>query len=111
MEEKYKSPAKLTKEEKDKVVDWLKGRREGPMSIICSVCGQQNWNIGAHLVAPVIFRQGGFVFGGSAYPTVMLYCDHCGNTLYLNAVKIGLAPQKKIIDAGKEPSVEGGSNA
>lgn len=80
---------KLTKQEKQKAIDWIK-ERGGNRAITCSVCYATSWMVGDNLVAPVIFRTG-YVLGGPAYPQVMLICKNCGHTMLLNAVMMGLA--------------------
>ena len=93
----------LDKDQKKKVIDWIQERRTkafGP--IICAVCGHTQWTLGDHLITPSLYQGGGLVLGGSSYPAVMLICNNCGNTLYLNAVMIGLLSGEKEGDSEKE---------
>jgi len=100
----------LSQEEKDKALAWIK-ERSGDKSLICTVCGQTKWIMGDHLIAPMIYRQGGFVLGGPAYPSVMLVCNNCGHTLLLNATMMGLVPPLKDAQEGKaEVKGKEGSN-
>ena len=80
---------KLTKEEKQKTIDWIEERKlgEGPH---CPVCGTNHWQIADHLVAPSIHTGEGLLLGGPAYPHVMVICRKCSNTLFLNAVMMGI---------------------
>jgi len=108
MEEKKESFGALTQEEKDKVVAWLTKRRPkeaGP--IVCAVCGQGRWGVGDHLVAPVIYRKRGLLLGGAAYPLVMLLCENCGHTIFLNGVRMGLVPPKEVTGAVKKEGPNG----
>jgi len=111
MEEKDKARGILTQEEKDNALARLK-ERGGDKSIVCTVCRQTKWIMGDHLVTPIIFRQGGFFMGGgAAYPVIMLVCNHCGHTLYINAVMMGLVPPLKDAQEGKaEVKEEEGPN-
>ena len=101
----------LTQEEKGRVVAWLKERRKQGHEIICSVCGDRNWTLAEHVVAPTTYLGGKISLGGgSTYPMVMLWCNNCGHTLFLNAVIIGLFVPEKKPDTEKEPSVKEEAN-
>lgn len=86
-------PKVLTEEQKEKVVAWI--RKHGQANITCVICGHRNWAVGDHIVAPAIYSEGGIVLGGTAYPTVMLICNHCAHTIYINAVLMGLLPSTR----------------
>ena len=94
----------LTQEDKDKVVDWLKDRGREPIE--CAVCGHQKWTVGDHLVAPAVFSEGNIFLGGASYPVVMLICNTCGHTLYLNAVMMKLLPSIKELEERKKIAEE-----
>ena len=83
--------ARLTDEEKKQVVRWLQSRAAGPRE--CAVCLQRNnWVIADDLVSPSPYHRGSEVdIGRTSYPQAMLVCENCGNTVYLNAVMMGIA--------------------
>ncbi len=82
---------RLTDEEKKQVVRWLQGRAAGPRE--CAVCMQRNnWVIADDLVSPSPYqRDSEAVVGRASYPQVMMVCENCSNTIYLNAVMMGIA--------------------
>ena len=84
------SGGKLSKDDKKALEEWLKLRWKRDSQ--CFVCNENHWLISEHMVAPVSSgHQGGFSIGGPQYPQVMLICNNCGNSLYFNAVLIGVA--------------------
>lgn len=82
---------KLSQGEKQRIADWL--NRKGVRN--CSVCSANQWTIADHLVAPNTFHGGGLVLGGASYPQAMLICGNCSNTLYFNAVMMGILPREE----------------
>ena len=93
------SQGRLSKEEKQKVVDWLeKFQAKRGRNLICPICGEPNWQIGDHLVAPSLLNaSGGLLIGGVSYPHVLLISTPCGYTIFLNAVVVG------IVNPGEKP--------
>lgn len=85
----------LSKEEKDRAIDWLQ-EKGAEHQATCSICGNGNWMIGDHVVSAPRFSKGLFV-GGIQYPLIMLICTTCGNTQFLNAVLM------KALDKDQEP--------
>lgn len=81
------SEGKLSEEEKQKVVNWLK--EKAPILGMCSLCKKGEWLLSDHTVVPMLFGQGA-VTGGTAYPQVMLICKNCAHTQFLNTVVIGI---------------------
>ncbi len=79
---------KLTEEEKQKILAWLESHEKQPR--VCQLCGSTNWLLAEHVVQPL--RYGPQIYGGVAYPQIMLISQPCGHTLYVNAVMIGLYP-------------------
>jgi hypothetical protein len=81
---------RLTEEEKKAVVRWLQTRAAGPRE--CAVCLQRNnWVVADDLVTSSSYQRGDEVGADrGSYPQAMLVCENCGNTVYLNAVMIGI---------------------
>ena len=81
---------RLTDEEKAQVVRWLQARGAGPRE--CTVCLQRNnWVVADDLVTPLPYQRADEVAAASgSYPQAMVVSENCGNTIYLNAVMIGV---------------------
>ena len=94
-------PAKLTKEQSEAALAWIKRHFATPRN--CPVCRNTNWTLGDRLVAPTPFQaDGGWIMGGTAMPMLALICTTCGYTRFFNAVLAGLVK--------KSPPTGGGPN-
>lgn len=82
---------KLSAEEIQKIMAWL-AQYPKAANAICPMCDSQDWIIGDHLVQPVTQGRQGTIFGGVAYPQVMLISNPCGFTRLVNAVVMGVVP-------------------
>jgi|SRR5579872_2992465 len=59
----------------------------------CAVCNDKAWTIGAHIVEiEVRFLFKSRKLGGASYPGVLLICQTCGNTQFLNALILEVVP-------------------
>ncbi len=60
--------------------------------ITCPVCGQKHWSINDVVIENREFQKGNLVIGGQSaiVPFVTLTCANCGNTIFLNALKLGV---------------------
>lgn len=87
--------AKVTLEQRTQLQNWLNSKT--PLIGKCPICGSRKWGILDHFVhAPLFYPDGSFIIGGGpAYPFVGLFCDECGNTQFINAVKSGLVGNGK----------------
>lgn len=58
----------------------------------CPLCNARAWNVPDVLYELREYNSGGLVVGGDMgiMPVVPLVCNNCGNTVLINAVKIGL---------------------
>ncbi len=102
---------RLSKENKQKIVDWV-AQKAAKRPLICSVCHTQSWQLGEHLVAPTLYKHGGgLVVGGVNYPQALLICKNCGHTIYLNAVIIGVASDEKEVSEKEKGLLEKGEPA
>ena len=90
---------RLSDQDKQKIADWLDEKWTQPSK--CSVCGHSDWTLGEHLVNLQIYYGGGLRIGGPTYPYVMVICKNCAQTLFFNAVMLGLIPSGKEKDGGK----------
>lgn len=75
---------------------------------ICDVCSEKSWNINDTIFELREFQGGGMVIGGnsSIQPLISMTCNNCGNTKFLNAIKLGITnpqePQKEVKEGGKK---------
>jgi len=76
----------LTNEDRQKIDVWLKDNWHAGK---CPVCNQQNWVLADHVITPMLYTGVG-ITQGAGYPQIMVICQHCGYTLYFNAVIVGV---------------------
>ena len=76
----------LTLEERQKIDEWIKVNWHMGN---CHICKKQKWALADHVVTPILFTGVGFT-QGAGYPQMMMICQVCGNTLYINAVNVGI---------------------
>lgn len=62
----------------------------------CPICDKEDWTIPPRLYECREFLGGSInIGGGSIVPLVLMRCDHCGHTLFFNAISAGIIePQK-----------------
>jgi hypothetical protein len=56
----------------------------------CPMCDHSQWGVNDAVFEMREFFQGNMVIGGKIIPVVPISCSHCGNTIFLNALQIGL---------------------
>ena len=95
MADKSDTLPSLSKEQKQKVIQWLSEKVDPETGLVCSICNTREWTVADDLVIPPVYRGGGFVIGGVGYPQAMLICKNCAHTIYVNAVRIGLWEDEK----------------
>ena|ERR1700683_474599 len=69
---------------------WLLAHWPAPRS--CPVCGVEKWGFAPSFLQ-IPTADLGFDAPPRPYPAVALVCGNCGNTLFFNAVMMGLLPQ------------------
>lgn len=82
---------KLSPQQSKELIDSLNVRiRNGQLK--CPLCGQSQWNLNDVLIESREFQQGNLIIGGnsSVMPFITLTCRNCANTLFLNAIQLGL---------------------
>jgi hypothetical protein len=87
---------KLTKEQQQKLIEKLNELWKNQK--VCSICQGQNWNVSDTVFELREFHGGNMVIGGSAIiPVLTLTCTKCGQTIFLNAMSLGIVelPQHK----------------
>jgi hypothetical protein len=56
----------------------------------CPISDGRNWSVAEHIVEFRQYHGGHFPTTGSVYPAVMMICQDCGYTIFINAVIAGL---------------------
>ena len=85
---------KLNQEQKEKLITKLEQPGWGNA---CAVCKQSHWNISDTIFELREFQSGNLVIGSQSiiYPVIAMTCANCGNTVFLNAIIMGvLEPQE-----------------
>lgn len=76
---------KLTPEEQAKARSWIESHLSG--SMVCPLCKHVAWTVSEHLANIQIMVPGAsLVVGSPTYPNLMLFCNNCGYTTFVNAV-------------------------
>ena len=86
---------KLNEEQRSKLVEKLNSMGS---PTICPLCNSGEWNVSDTIFELREFQGGSLVVGGdhSIYPVIPLTCNECGNTYFLNPLKLGiLDPQNR----------------
>ena len=72
----------------NKLNDWL--RENGWALPKCPISGKGNWGISEDIVEFRPFARGALVADASVYPAVMIICEECGYTMFVNAAMTGV---------------------
>lgn len=92
---------KLTDEQLQKALQTIKGYI--PNGLTCPVCGQTHWGL-SDLVVEVKEYQKEENLIGNKYvtPLISLTCNNCSNTLFFNAIKLGIIEKEQKKSDNKE---------
>ncbi len=71
----------------DKLIAFLREKWGGTP---CPMCHASNWNVNNVTFQLLDFNPTGLVIGGPVFPVVPVVCNNCGNTIFLNAIKVGV---------------------
>ena len=85
---------KLTQEQANQIIQQLNNDRDKRLP--CGICGNNDWIINDTIWEIREFNGGDFILGGnsSIMPMISISCSKCGNTHFLNAIKLGvISPQ------------------
>lgn len=82
---------KLTKEQSEKLIQNLNNLMQNN-HLHCSVCGERQWNMNDIIIESREFQNGDLVLGkgSSVMPFITLTCANCANTIFFNAIQLGL---------------------
>lgn len=78
----------LNSEQKDKLFTWI--NTHWGYSAACPMCRHSQWGVSDSIFEFREFFQGNMVVGGRITPVVPVTCAHCGNTIFLNAIQLGI---------------------
>jgi hypothetical protein len=84
---------KLTEEQKQFLNEKLNSLGIPPK---CNICSSDEWSASDTIFEVREFQGGSLIIGGnqSIYPVIPISCNKCGNTVFINALRIGvLSPQ------------------
>jgi len=87
---------KLDKQQREEVLRYLGEKWKKPSQ--CPVCQHTDWGITETTFEIREFLGGSIsVGGGSITPIIVVTCDNCGNTLFFNAISLGIVkrPEKE----------------
>ncbi len=100
---------KLTEEEKQTIIAWLNQRGKNHA---CSVCQENSWTVGDHLLFGMVDRRGAASLGGAYYPQFFLSCNNCYYTRHFMAAQVlGLKKTEPKEKAEKEPKKASGGGS
>ena len=86
----------LSEEHKKRVKEHIS--KETPGRLLCSVCSGQEWVLSDRVFELPEFQARGLIIGGPRIPVVVVTCKKCGNTLFFNAIHVGVVePIKKEV--------------
>jgi len=78
---------KLNKKQEDKIIQSLTAIRN---QLTCPICHLQKWVISDTVYELREFAGGKWLTGASVVPVVIATCTNCGNTLFFNAIHLGI---------------------
>lgn len=70
----------------------------------CSVCGEMKWSMSDNIFSLPQFGPGGQA-GKKVYPAVVLTCGECGNSLFFNAMSLGISFKTTQAEDGNDKTV------
>lgn len=63
----------------------------------CQICGKKEWIASANIFELREFQGGNLKIGGKSaiLPLIPVTCKHCGQTIFFNAISLGIINQQK----------------
>lgn len=88
----------LTTDQKNNLVENLRNYR--PDGITCVLCNNQSWEISDKIFELREFQGGDFAIGkgSTILPVIPMNCSRCGNTMFINALRVGVLTQPNTVD-------------
>ena len=86
---------KLSKEQRDKLIEFLNTKRITPN---CPLCNSITWGVSDTIFEMREFQGGNLNLGGNQniFPVIPINCTECGNTIFLNAMQVGVLDPQNI---------------
>ncbi|AMV12876.1 hypothetical protein SDA97_05340 [Legionella pneumophila serogroup 1] len=102
--------SKLSKDEGEKLVLYLKEKWKGKS---CPMCQTGNWIVQGNCFQLTEYNANAFVIGGPVIPIIPVICNNCSNTLLINALLAHVvAPNDKTpLEQGQEELSEKNKDA
>ena len=84
----------IDQKDKDKLIKFWDEKI--PDMGVCPLCKKSQWSVSDTLWEVREFFQGGLKVGSPVYPVIIVTCNNCGNTYFLNAIVAGIVkPEQK----------------
>lgn len=95
----------LTDEQLQKIIDTITGYI--PNGLSCPVCGKSHWNLSNLVMEVKEYEKDENLIGEKRVtPFITLTCKNCSNTLFFNAIRLGIiekdSNKKDNTDTSKE---------
>ena len=91
---------KITEEQKKIIQENFKKHWENKK---CPFCKNNNWTLSETILELREFEGGGLNIGKSQImPVISLICDTCSNTIFLNAIKLGIIEKEEYKKNGEK---------
>jgi hypothetical protein len=90
----------LTPEQLNKAQAWLSAHW---INSACPFHGLTTWEVGGVLAQAMAYVGGGLVVGGPVYPFLVVTCSHCGYSVLVNALKIGIVQPEQPVQSPELP--------
>lgn len=94
---------KLSEERVNKVYDFLEEESIGDN---CDLCGDGSLHLSPNVFEFEAYSPGGLAFEritDTVYPIAVFTCEQCGNTVILNAIKVGIVEHRSGLLGGSDP--------
>lgn len=87
---------RLDDEQIDKINRHLDEKGSPPL--ICSICHQSKWEIADGVFVSRDQAHIAKLGGGTVIPSIVVICLNCGNTLFFNAIVLGIVQKKEKVN-------------
>jgi len=84
---------KLDENQRKTVLEVL--RKKAPKAPTCSACHRQKWTVGDRVFQMPEYGVA-MAIGGPVVPVIPLTCINCGNTLFFNAMALGVVQPRRV---------------
>jgi len=80
----------MTKEQVQELINKI--NQKSGNNLQCNICHGKSWSVTENIFQMLEYKDGKIVLGGSVsiLPLIPITCNDCGNTIFINAIKVGL---------------------